>query len=529
MFDYIITNAEIIDGSGAPRKLSRGDIAIKDGRITAIGKVEGKAAVLIDAGKLVAAPGLIDIHSHTDSALFIDPRAESKITQGITTEICGNCGFSAAPVLDESGRAELEGWRRKYAIEEDWHTLDDMLSALEKREIGVNFATLVGHSNLRAAVVGLVNRDASPREIDEMKALTAQAMEQGAFGLSSGLIYPPSCYAKTAELVELAKTAGFYASHIRSECDGLVDAVQEAIDIGRLSGASVQISHHKACNKPNWGKVKMTLAMIRESREAGMDLSVDQYPYIAGATSLGALLPAWVHEGGTEAAVERIAARRSELLDYLGVGREGGILADAGGWSSVVISSVHTEHNRHLEGMTLDQLGLERGMDPAEAVLDLLVEEKLSASMVQFSQCEEDIKTVMRSDAAMFGTDASARSTSGPLSTGKPHPRAFGAFPRVLGRYVREQKLIPLETAIHKMTGMPAAKLGLKDRGILAEGAWADIVLFDPSEIIDAATYQDPHQISHGIRCVFVNGRIAVEHGRLTGVLAGKVLRSRKF
>ncbi|MCL5104901.1 MAG: D-aminoacylase [Armatimonadetes bacterium] len=528
MFDFIIRHAEIIDGSGSPGYI--GDIAVKDGRIAAIGKVGGDAARIIDAKSLVAAPGFIDIHSHTDSALFIDPRAESKITQGITTEVCGQCGFSAAPCLDESSRAELESWRRKHGIEADWRTLDEMLSALERRKIGINFATLVGHSNLRAAVVGLVNRDASPHEIDEMKSLASRAMEQGAFGLSTGLIYPPSCYAKTSELVELAKAVaaygGIYSSHIRNEQGGLVEAVEEAIQIGMRSGASVQIAHHKACDRPNWGKVKMTLAMIRESREIGMDLNVDQYPYIAGATSLGVLIPAWAHEGGAEAVLERITSMRHALLDYLkSMGGDDESPAEDSLWAAIIVSSVHTEHNRHCEGMSIRDIASERGVKPAEAVLDLLSEEKLSVGMIQFGQCEEDVKMVMRSDAAMVGTDASARSTAGPLSRGKPHPRAFGTFPRILGRYVRDQKVIPLEFAIRKMTSMPARKLGLADRGTLVDGAWADIVLFDPNEIIDTATYENPHQVSRGIHYVFLNGRIAVERGELTSTLAGRVLR----
>ncbi|MCE5197567.1 MAG: D-aminoacylase [Armatimonadota bacterium] len=529
-FDLLIRNATVLDGSGGPAYGA--DVAVDNGRIAAIGRVDGDAVRVIDAGGRVIAPGFIDIHSHTDTALFIDPRAESKVTQGITTEVCGNCGFSPAPCLDEAGRAEQESWRRKHDIEDDWQTLDEMLSALECRRIGINFATLVGHSNLRAAVVGLANREASPRELDEMKTLTRQAMEQGAFGISSGLIYPPSCYANTAELVELARAVadygGIYASHVRNEHDDLVDAVEEAISIGRLSGAGVQISHHKACGASNWGRVKMTLAMVRECRDIGMDISVDQYPYIASATSLSVLLPTWAHDGGDDALLHRIRVNREGLLGYLKeISRDGGWLANDGGWANVLISSVGRRTSRDCEGKSLEDIARERHAEPEEVVLDLLSEERLAVSMVQFTQCEDDVRAVMRSDAAMFGTDASSRSTLGELSGGKPHPRAFGAYPRVLGRYVREQNVIPLEAAIRKMTSMPARKLGLTDRGLLKVGNWADMVVFDQDKVIDAATYENPHQIARGIDFVFVNGRPVVDDGELTDQLPGVVLRRR--
>ncbi|MHB9036131.1 MAG: N-acyl-D-amino-acid deacylase family protein [Armatimonadota bacterium] len=522
MFDFLIRNATVLDGSGGPRFVA--DIALAGGRIAAIGKVSGDAARTIDAAGLVVAPGFIDIHSHTDSTLFIDGRAESKITQGITTELCGNCGFSPAPCLDESGCAELESWRRKHGVDEDWRTLSEMLSALERHPIGVNFATLVGHSNLRAAAIGLANCEASAYELDEMKRSLREAMDEGAFGMSCGLIYPPSCYANTAELIELASvvahSGGIYATHLRNEHDELVSAVEEAIAVGRCSGARVQISHHKACGSANWGRVETTLAMIAECRGSGMDITVDQYPYIASATSLSVLIPQWVHEGGDAALLGRIRSMRKDLLVHLGQ-----IGENDGGWKNVLISSAGSDKNRRCEGMSILDIARERKTRPEEVVLDLLSEEKLAVSMVHFTQCEEDVSAVMRSDAAMFGSDASARSLSGELSRGKPHPRAFGAYPRVLGRYVREQGVIGLELAIRKMTSAPARKMGLADRGLLRERNWADVVIFDPNEVSDTATYENPHQISQGIRYVFVNGRLAVENGVLTGEMAGRVLR----
>lgn len=527
MFDYLIRNALIIDGSGEPG--FEADVAIKNGKIAAVGIVEGEAERIIDASGLMLTPGFIDMHSHTDAGLFVDPRAESKITQGVTLEVCGNCGFSSAPCLDEANREDLKRWRSKYGIEADWHTMDDFLSALERQKIGVNFLTLVGHCNLRSAVVGLIDREASPMEIEEMKRLAAEAMEQGAFGISTGLIYAPGCFANTAELVEITKAVypygGFYASHIRSERDEVVEAVDEVIQIGKEAGTPVHISHHKACGSRNWGKVNMTLVMIREAREAGLDITADQYPYTASATSLSVLLPNWAHDGGDKALIERIKSHRAEFIAYLNEASESCNIGYSGDWSGVLISGVRTEKNRHCEGMTIDEIAKMRGTTPAEAVLDLLLEEDTNVGMVQFCMNEDDVKVVMRSSDVMVGTDASARSTSGELAKGKPHPRAFGTFTRILGHYVRDEKNLSLEEAIRKMTSLPAKKLRLKDRGLIQIDNWADIVLLNPDKVKDMATYKDPHQNSQGIEYVFVNGKLAIEHGELTGELAGQVLR----
>ena len=529
MFDYIIRNAMILDGSGEPAR--EADLAVANGKIAAVGIVEGDAGRVIDGADLILAPGFIDMHSHTDAGLFVDPRAESKITQGVTLEVCGNCGFSSAPVMDEPGRAELDSWRKRYDIEEDWSTMDEFLTAFEKRSIGINFLTLVGQCNLRAATVGLADREASPQEIARMRQLAAEAMEQGAFGISTGLIYAPGCFADEAELTEVTKgvTAygGIYASHIRDERAKLVEAVEEAIAIGRGAGVPVQIAHHKACGAVNWGKVNETLEVIREARSEGIDVNADQYPYTASATSLSTLLPMSMHDGGDKALLERIKSRRAQLLDFLNDASVKGEFGSTGDWANVLISGVRTDKNRACEGKTIEQIAAERASTGAETVLDLLIEEETAVSMVQFGMCEDDIKTVMRSMDTMIGSDASARAITGELAKGKPHPRAFGTFTRVLGRYVREQNVIPLERAIYKMTSLPARKIGIKDRGTITLGAWADIVVFDANKVKDMATYRTPHQNSVGIEYVFVNGKLAVEHGDLTGELAGKVLRRR--
>ena len=525
MFDLIIRNGWIVDGTGA--EAFCGSVAVSQGRIAAVGQVENEAVRVFDASGQVVAPGFIDIHSHTDTGLLIDPRAESKLTQGITLELCGNCGFSAGPVLDEPGRAELEDWRRRHGVEERWESLDDFLRVLESREIGVNFATLVGHGNLRAAAVGLDNRQPSPDEVAAMKSLAAEAMRQGAFGLSTGLQYPPSCFGGTDEIAEVASAVaafgGIYASHTRNERDRIVEADSEAVEIGRRAGVPVQISHHKGCGEGNQERTQAALALIEDARRSGLDVTVDVYPYTASSTGLGIFLPEWAHDGGDQALLERIKTRRADLVEHLRASSARGRPV----WESVVISGVRTEANRKFEGMNLAEVARRRGTSCEEAVLDLLVEESASVSIVHFAQWEKDVVEVMRSEFAMFGTDASARSTSGELAKGKPHPRAFGSFPRILGRYVREQKLMPLETAIRKMTSMPARKLGLADRGTIRTGNWADLVVFDPETVIDTATYDNPHQICRGITWVFVNGRLAVEQGELTGALAGRVLRKR--
>lgn len=527
MFDFIIRNAMVMDGSGQPA--FEANVAIEGGKIAAVGAVDGEAERIIDGSDLVLAPGFIDMHSHTDAGLFVDPRAESKITQGVTLEVCGNCGFSSAPCLDEAGRAELESWRKRHDVDEDWSTMGEFLSAYEKRPIAINIATLVGHCNLRAAVVGLADREATPDEIARMRQLAAESMQEGAFGISTGLIYAPGCFADTSELVEVTKGVqpygGFYASHIRSERDKLEEAVEEAIAIGRGAGVPVEIAHHKACGSSNWGKVKSTLEMIRKARGEGIEVTADQYPYTACATSLSVLLPHWAHDGGDKAMLDRIRNQRDELLAHLNSASKGGEFGSHGDWSSVLISSVRTDKNRSCEGKTLAQIAEERGRTGAETVLDLLEEEEGGVSMVQFAMCEEDIATVMQDANTMVGSDASARAITGEHVSGKPHPRAFGTFTRVLGHYVREKRVIPLEFAIRKMTSMAAEKLGIRDRGSISVGNWADIVVFNADEVKDTATYGNPHQRSTGIEYVFVNGKLAVEHGELTGELAGKVLR----
>jgi N-acyl-D-amino-acid deacylase len=527
--DLLLRNGSLIDGTGsAPR---RADIGVLADRIVAVGNVDAPATRELDVSGRVVAPGFIDMHSHTDHFLLIQPEAESKVTQGITTDVGGNCGFSPGPLVGEAATSQIRAVLARTGVDPDWNTLGEFLERLERQPIGINFCTLVGHGTLRAAAMGPEHRAPSAAELDRMRGLLADELDAGAFGYSSGLIYAPGCYAETEELVELGKVlahrGGFYATHMRNESDQLVEAVEESLRVGREGGCPVQISHHKACGRSNWGRVEITLGMIDRDRAAGVDVHQDQYPYVATSTGLGTVLPRWVYDGGTARALQRLRGpdTRRTILDEVRRAGETGYYRDAGGWSQVVIAGVQTEEQHWTEGLDLEQVAERMGCEPAEAVLRLLEAEELAVSIVHFSIGEADVERVMTHPLTMIGSDGSARSPRGILGRGKPHPRTYGTFPRVLGRYVRERKLLSLEAAIHKMTGLPASKLGLADRGVVREGAFADLVVFDPGVVQDVATFVHPHQNSIGIDYVLVNGVVALEHGRLTGQLGGRVLR----
>lgn len=530
MYDLIIEGGRVVDGSG--RRAVRADVGIRAGRIAQIGELSSASAERrINAQGLIVAPGFIDIHSHSDFYLLVNPTAVSKVAQGVTAEVCGNCGFSAGPIRGEHMRREFDGHLSEVEVGDRWESLGEFLDLLEQRGTAVNFCTLVGQGNIRSAVVGPSSRRPDASDMARMQVEVERALDEGAIGVSTGLIYPPGCYADTDELAEVLKPAGrrgaLYATHMRSEGSELESAVAEAIEIGRRSGARVQISHHKSCGPYNWGKVKKTLAMMDEAASSGVQVWADQYPYTATSTILAALLPDWVHDGGREAALERLkdadacARIKDELYGPLGPGRYGG------GFDAVMIAGVRSDRNRWTEGRRLTEIAEAWETDPVGAMIRLLVEEELSVSMCNFVICEEDVETVMRHPRVCVGSDAGARRPDGPLGRGKPHPRSYGTFPRVLGEYVRRRGVIPLEEAVRKMTGLPAGILRLEGRGILAPGYHADVVVFDPDKVCDTATYSDPHQLARGIRWVLVNGRTVSEDGRVTGARPGKVMRLR--
>jgi len=525
MSEFIVKNVRIVDGTGAP--WFYGEVAVKDGVIVKVGeKADWDAATVIDGGGLVLAPGFIDSHSHSDTPWFVDNRGESKIRQGVTTEVTGQCGMSAAPVT-EKRRGTQVTVETEEGVPVTWSTFAEYLSALEKAGVGLNIVPLVGHGALRSSAMRYDNRPPTGEELAAMKELLVEAMEAGAFGYSSGLIYPPSSYADTEELIELAKVLrpykGVYATHMRNEGTGLLESVQEAIRIGREAGVSVQISHHKASGEKAWGLVKQSLPMIEQARKEGVDVTCDQYPYIASATSLTSIIPGWAHEGGPKALLARLQDPEVSkgLKETVSKNMEGG------GWSRYLITGVKSEKNSFAQGKRIPEIAAIWGIPEVEAAWRLLIEEELEVGQARFGMCEEDVKMVMAHPVVMIGSDSSCMAVDGPLAKGHPHPRTFGTFPRVLGHYCRDEKVFPLETAVYKMTGMPAWRLRLWDRGLVRPGMKADLVLFDPDTIIDTATFEAPLQYPKGIEKVWVNGALVVEDGKHTGRIAGQVLRRR--
>jgi N-acyl-D-amino-acid deacylase len=527
----VIKNGRIVDGTGNP--WFKEDVGIANGRIVKIGNLGAEESKrVVDAKGLVVAPGFIDMHSHSDLSPLINPRTESKVRQGITTEVVGNCGVSAAPLNDflKEEIMKTTPILEEAGLELDWSTMNEYLCRLDEKKMAVNVVSLVGHGNVRAMVMKYDVRPPTKNELEEMRKVLAKALEEGGFGLSSGLIYPPGCYANTNELIELCKVVaqydGLYSSHIRGEEERLIDSVKEAIKIGNKAGVPVEISHHKAAGKASWGKVKRTLRMIEETRERGVEVTCDVYPYLAGSFGLDAMLPPHAYEGGVEKLVERLKDEktRQRLRREMTEGIEGwSSPLRAGGWDATMIA--YCEGHPEFEGKTVLEITQQKDTDPFDFVFDLLIEERASVSVVRFLMREEDVRTVLKHPVSMIGSDSSARAPYGVLGKGKPHPRSYGTFPRVLGRYVKEEGVLTLENAIRKMTSLPAQKLQLRDRGLIREGMWADITIFNPKNVIDTATYYEPHRYPIGIEYVLVNGKVVIDNGEHTGELPGHALR----
>jgi len=539
-FDLIVHGGLIIDGSGL--KPFKAYIGIKDGRITEVGDLDLlDASEVVDASGLAVAPGFIDMHSHSDFVLLVNPMAESKVRQGVTTEVIGNCGTSAAPILGTAREQAVSRHQRRYGVDVEWESFDDYLSRLEEG-VAVNVAALVGHGTVRQCAMDMEERAPTGGELDEMRMLVAEAMEAGAFGFSSGLVYPPGRYADTAELIDLCRVVasfnGIYASHVRGERETLLDAVREALRIGEEASVPVQISHHPA-KIGAWGKSPETLAMMDEAGERGLDVTCDLHPYVAGSTGLSALLPPWAQEGGPRKILERLKnpeTRRRIKDDMIeekvpGPGPCG--LVKRGMWDQIIISSYPTEEP---VGRTLAEIAEERGVDPFNAYFDLLLESEAEGGVVGFYYNEEDIRHVLAHPRSMIGSDGYALAPYGVLGTGRNHPRSYGTFPMIFRKYVRGESrpeiwhdsgesILSLEKAVRKMTSAPAGKLGLLDRGLLKPGMWADIVVFNPDTVADTATYLDPYRYPIGIVHVLVNGVAVVSEGEHTGALPGRPLR----
>jgi len=535
-YDTIIKGGRIVDGSGSP--WYKGDIAVTGEEIVCIARnLVSEAEQVIDATGFVVAPGFIDAHSHADASTLFYREMESVVAQGITTVVAGQCGSSIAPVNPDL-REELEkrwaGWlppEIEFGI--TWTTFEEYLREEEKDGLGANVAHLVGHGAVRIASMGFEARAPTAGELEAMRGHVAEAMESGAYGLSTGLIYPPGIFAETSEIVELAKVAarhgGIYDTHIRGEGKTLMESLDEAIAIGKEAGIPVQISHHKAATKSLWGKSVDTLALLEKTRIEGVDITVDQYPYIAGSTSLVTCLPPWAHEGGMERLLERLKDQglRRKIQGDIENGLPGWEnFAGELGWQSIYVTSVKTDENKYAEGKNLLEIQEHRGdADPYTSLFDLILEEDGAAGMVIFAMDEEDVRRIMRHPLQMVGTDSGASGTTGYMRRGKPHPRGYGTYPRVLGRYVRESGALTLEQAIRKMTSFPAQRFGLQSRGLLKPGMVADIVVVDPDTVVDTATYQEPHQLPKGIEYVMVNGEITVQSSEPLGTLAGRTLR----
>ncbi len=523
MLDFLIRGGLVVDGMGTP--LYESHVGIKGDRIVFMGSGEPAAAQVIDAGGLIVAPGFIDTHSHSEFTLLADGRAEGKICQGVTTEISGNCGLSAAPLLGEAMQRREEDLR-ELGIAERWSTFTQYFSLLESRGISLNFATLCGHGNIRGSVMGYRNRRPDPGDMTRMKSLLAEALRDGAKGLSTGLIYPPGVYAETEELVALAQglsdvPCGIYASHMRSEGDALIEAIGEVVTIGRRARIPVHVSHLKTSGEQNWWKRQDAIACIEEARRSGVQVTCDRYPYVAASTDLDTVLPSWAYEGGTDEELRRLTdplTRKEILAD---VQPEGSPY-----WKNVVVSSVTTEERAWMEGRSVADIAGAEKKSVHTALIDLLVAERTRVGAIFFSMSEENLLHFLRLPYLMIGSDSSARSFSGPTRRGKPHPRGFGSFPRFLARYAREKSLLPIEEAVRRMTSLPADTFGLRDRGRLQAGMFADLTVFDRDKLSDRATFSDPFQKPDGIVAVFVNGAPVVRDGEPTGARPGRVLRS---
>jgi len=529
-FDVLIRRGTIIDGSGQPGFI--GDVAVSGDRITAIGSLVGaEAAQVVNATGLVVCPGFIDIHTHSDLTLLRDGRATSKVCQGVTTELVGHCGFSAFPLLPGTPqeRTEIErGLLMGAGLQATWHDLAGYLGQVARTPPAVNVGSLVGHGTVRSAIVGYGNRRPTPEELSAMRRLVAEAMEQGAFGLSTGLTLAPSSFAEADEIIalaeEVARYGGLYITHTRHLANWERKAIAEAIAVGERAGLPVQIAHQCIIDRRHWGMAAELLGMLEEARRRGVDITFDVYPYTAASTHLSEFLPEWTLDGGTDAMVTRLRdlSVRRRVRQEIAAGYLGGIPFQ---WDTLFIASAGTHGDLAWEGHTIAELAESAGLPPDEILLTLLEGSQDGALCVIFNRDEQDVRAFLSHSLSSIGSDGLAIVPDGPWGRTLVHPRFYGTFPRVLGHYSRELGLLPLPMAVHKMTGAPATRLALKGRGLLAPGYYADIVVFDPATVSDTATFQEPHRLPTGIEYVFVNGQAVLWEGKQTAARAGRPLR----
>lgn len=528
----LIKNATIIDGTNTKSYL--GDILVEDKRIAAIGEIGlfdhmiTSQIRVIDAKNFIVSPGFIDTHSHSDLKVLTEPDVIPKLMQGITTEVLGQDGISMAPLPI----SYISAWRKNIAgldgesddINWEYETTANYLRMIEEAKPSLNESYLLPHGNVRMEAMGLDDREPNEEEIRKMCEITRREMEAGCLGLSSGLIYMPCAYSQTSEIIEMCKVVaeydGVFVVHQRSEADTIIPSMQEIIEVGRESGVRIHFSHFKVCGKKNWKYLDEMLELLDSAQKEGIIVSLDQYPYVAGSTMLGVILPPWVHDGGTDKLVERL--KSSELREKMKKDMQEGIpgwdnFIDFAGVEGIFVTSVASEKNKDAVGLSLLQLGQLRNKEPLEATFDLLMEEENAVGMVDFYGLEEHVVKILKRHEMNACTDG--------LLAGKPHPRVYGSFARILGKYVREEKVLTAEEAIHKMTGKAATALGIKERGFLKVGHYADITIWNPGTIIDKGTFEDPKQFPEGIEYVIVNGEIAVDNKTYTKNRNGMVIR----
>jgi N-acyl-D-amino-acid deacylase len=523
-FDLILRGGLLLDGTGLAAYPA--DVGIIGDRIAAVGSISlEQGARVLDVGGLHVCPGFIDIHSHSDGDILLHPRANNRVRQGITTELTGNCGRSAAPLVAAGADAVRRSYR-KLGIEATWTGVASYYDVLDKADLSINQALLVGQGTIRANAIGYVDRGLSPNEQAAVVRAVEEAMDEGAFGLSTGLEYTPGCFTPTDEIISMARVVGrhggLYASHIRSEDTKLLEAINEALAIGRASGARVQISHLKASGRPNWNNQQAALRLIASARRDGVPVLADAYPYTAYSTTLTILLPGPALEGGTGRMLKRLGDAawrkwiRREVEDHMA--------RELGDYALIVIARVNTSANQAWVGWNVNEVAAAWGVEPADAVLRLIEEERGSVSIIGHGMSPENVETVLRDPFVMLGSDGSAMGGAS-RSAGGPHPRSYGAFARLLAFYVGERRALDLAQAVRKMTSMPADQIGLTDRGRIARGQKADLVVFDAARVKDMATFQQPRQYAIGIPHVLVNGVAVVENGRHTGARPGRALR----
>ncbi len=525
-FDLVIKNGMILDGTGGPAFPA--DIGISGASIKAVSSITPEQGErVIDASGRYVCPGFIDIHSHSDGSILGYPDAESRVFQGITTELTGNCGSSVVPMTGIGVEERKKAWKEQEDVEVDWTDLDSYFKRLEREKISIHQALLLGQGTLRESSIGNVDRPLSKEELQTILRLVEEGMDQGAFGISTGLEYTPGRYTPTQEIVEMAqivsRRGGLYASHIRNEEATLLEAVNEAIEIGRRTGVRVEVSHLKAAGRVNWSKQMGAISLLESAQRDGIEVLADAYPYTAYSTGLTVYLQAWALEGTTQDLMKRLkdtqsrARIRSELIKH--------IPNEPGSFDLIVVSSVVSQKNRSTIGRNLSELGEMWKMEAVDAMLRLLEEEEASVSIVGHGMSPENVRAVLSHPLVMIGSDGSTMAPRGKLGETRPHPRSYGTAPRVLGTYCREQKLFDITTAVKKMTGMPAHQISIRDRGRIAKNLKADIVIFNAETVKDTASFEAPHRYPTGIEYVLVDGVVVVDQGKHTGARPGKVLR----